>query len=160
MKKILLVCLLTISMNMQAQEVFQELRQKNRAIVENPQSNELVRQIGQFKLDALNYLIIKMQEEMPDSSAYYLDVQAYSMDQYVQFYIKKLVELNKMPQSLQEQMTKIFMDTSRQFPLFKDKDQEMVLSYYNRGECLTRFSLDTDWEKALEAIEKKMEANK
>ena len=152
MKKILLVCLLAISMNMQAQEVFQELRQKNRAIVENPQSNELVRQIGQFKLDALNYLIIKMQEEMPDSSAYYLDVQAYSMDQYVQFYIKKLVELNKM--------TKIFMDTSRQFPLFKDKDQEMVLSYYNRGECLTRFSLDTDWEKALEAIEKKMEANK
>ena len=160
MKKILIVIMLIVGMNAQAQEVYNELRKTNKAIVENPQSHGIVRTISQFKLDALNYLAIKMQEEMPDSSVYFLDRQALAMNEYVQFYIKKLVELNKMPQSLQEQMTKIFMDTSRQFPLFKDKDQEMVLSYYNRGECLTRFSLDTDWEKALEAIEKKMEANK
>ena len=91
MKKFLLVCMLTLSMSMQAQEVFNELRQKNKAIVENQQNNEVIRQISQFKLDALNYLVIKMQEEMPDSSAYYLDVQAYSMNAYVTLYIKKLV---------------------------------------------------------------------
>ena len=160
MKKILLVCMLTLSMSMQAQEVFNELRQKNKAIVENQQNNEVIRQISQFKLDALNYLVIKMQEEMPDSSAYYLDVQAYSMNAYVTLYIKKLVDLSKMPQALQEEMTRLFMETTRENPLFKDKDKDLVLSYYRRGECITRFSLDTDWEKALEIISKIMEDNK
>ena len=159
MKKILIVLMLFIGMNVQAQEVFNELRQKNKAIVENPQSNGLVRSISQFKLDALNYLVIKMQEEMPDSSAYFLDSQAIAMNEYVTFYIQKLVQYNEMPTALQEEMTKMFMETSKNHPLFKDKDKEMVLNYYNNGECLTRFSLDTDWERALEIIKKKMAKN-
>jgi hypothetical protein len=52
------------------------------------------------------------------------------------------------------------MEVSKDNPLFKDKDKEMVLSYYNSGESLTRFSLDTNWEKALEIIKKKMEKNR
>lgn len=158
MKKILLVIMLFIGMNTQAQEVFNELRQKNKAIVENQQSAGIVRAISQFKLDALNYLVIKMQEEMPDSSVYFLDRQALAMDDFVQFYIKKLVQYNEMPQALQQEMTKMFMEASTP-PLFKDKDKEMVLAYYNSGEALLRFSLDTDWEKAFAYIQKKMEKN-
>ena len=159
MKKILIVLMLFIGMSVQAQEVFNELRQKNKAIVENSQSNGLVRSISQFKLDALNYLVIKMQEEMPDSSAYFLDSQAIAMNEYVTFYIQKLVQYNEMPTALQEEMTKMFMDTSKNNPLFKDKDKEMVLNYYNNGECLIRFSLDTNWEKAFQVIKKKMAKN-
>lgn len=159
MKKILLVIMLFIGMNTQAQEVFNELRQKNKAIVENQQSAGIVRAISQFKLDALNYLVIKMQEEMPDSSVYFLDRQALAMDDFVQFYIKKLVQYNEMPQALQQEMTKMFMEASKDHPLFKDKDKEMVLAYYNSGEALLRFSLDTDWEKAFVYIQKKMEKN-
>ena len=123
MKKILLVIMLFIGMNTQAQEVFNELRQKNKAIVENQQSAGIVRAISQFKLDALNYLVIKMQEEMPDSSVYFLDRQALAMDDFVQFYIKKLVQYNEMPQALQQEMTKMFMEASKDHPLFKDKDR-------------------------------------
>ena len=148
----LLACLLMLSMSVQAQDVYTELRQKNKAIVENPQSNDLVKRISQFKLDALNYMAIKMQEDMPDSTVQFLDRQAYAMNAFVQFYIEKLIELNKMPGSLQIQMTKLFMDASYSNPLFKDKDKELTLSYYNRGDCLTRFSLDTDWPRALAAI--------
>ncbi|MBQ9229692.1 MAG: hypothetical protein IJ190_00775 [Prevotella sp.] len=160
MKKILLVLMLFIGMNAQAQEVYNELRTKNKQLVENPQTHGLVRSISQFKVDALNYLAIKMQEEMPDSSNYFLDRQAFAMNQYVTFYIQKLVQYNEMPQALQEEMTKIFMETSKDCPLFKDKDKELVLSYYNNGENITRFSLDTDWEKAYEIIQKKMEKNR
>ena len=110
MKKILIVIMLIVGMNAQAQEVYNELRKTNKAVIENPQSHGIVRSISQFKLDALNYLAIKMQEEMPDSSVYFLDRQALAMNEYVQFYIQKLVELNEMPQSLQEQMTKMFME--------------------------------------------------
>lgn len=159
MKKILTVLMLLIGMNVTAQEVYNELRQKNKTVIENPQSNDFARKISQFKVDALNYMAIKVQEEIPDSSVYFLDRQALAMNKYVTFYIQKLIELNNMPQSLQTQMTKMFMDVSRENPLFKDKDKEMVLSYYNSGESLTRFSLDTDWEKALETIEKKMKSN-
>lgn len=159
MKKILLVLMLFVGMNVQAQEVFNELRQKNKTVVENPQSSAIARGISQFKLDALNYLAIKMQEEMPDSSVYFLDNQAISMNEYVTYYIQKLVQYNEMPTALQEEMTKMFMEASRSNPLFKDKDKEMVLSYYNNGESLIRFSLDTDWEKALAYIKKKMTKN-
>lgn len=159
MRKIVIALMLFIGINAQAQEVFNELRQKNKAIVENPEANGLIRSISQFKVDALNYLAIKMQEEMPDSSVYYLDRQAFAMNNYVTFYIQKLVQYNDMPQALQEEMTKMFMDATKNHPLFKDKDKEMVLSYYNNGECLTRFSLDTDWEKAYAYIEKKMAKN-
>lgn len=160
MKKILLVLMLFIGMNAQAQEVYNELRTKNKQLVENPQTHGVVRSISQFKVDALNYLAIKMQEDMPDSTVYFLDRQAFAMNQYVTFYIQKLVQYNEMPQALQEEMTKIFMETSRECPLFKDKDKELVLSYYNNGESITRFSLDTDWEKAYEIIQKKMEKNR
>lgn len=159
MKKLLFVCMLMLSMNIQAQDVFNELRQKNKAIVENPQSNELVKKISMFKLDALNYMVIKMQEEMPDSSVTYLDRQALAMDDYVQLYIKKLVEYNELPQALQTEMTKMFMDASKDYPLFKDKEKDITLSYYNSSESLIRFSLDTDWEKALAFIEKIMAKN-
>lgn len=159
MKKIFIAWMLVFCMNAQAQEVYNELRQKNKAIVENAEVNELVRKISQFKFDALNYLAIKMQEEMPDSTVDFLDRQAYAMNAYVNFYVEKLVQLNNMPQSLQVEMTKMFMDTSYSNPLFKDKDKEMVLSYYNNAECLTRFSLDTDWPRALAAITKQMEDN-
>lgn len=159
MKKILLVLMLFVGMTVQAQEVFNELRQKNKTVVENPQSSAIARGISQFKLDALNYLAIKMQEEMPDSSVYFLDNQAISMNEYVTYYIQKLVQYNEMPKALQEEMTKMFMEASRNNPLFKDKDKEMVLSYYNNGESLIRFSLDTDWEKALAYIKKKMTKN-
>lgn len=159
MKKILLVLMLFVGMTVQAQEVFNELRQKNKTVVENPQSSAIARGISQFKLDALNYLAIKMQEEMPDSSVYFLDNQAISMNEYVTYYIQKRVQYNEMPKALQEEMTKMFMEASRNNPLFKDKDKEMVLSYYNNGESLIRFSLDTDWEKALAYIKKKMAKN-
>ena len=159
MKKILLVLMLFVGMTVQAQEVFNELRQKNKTVVENPQSSAIARGISQFKLDALNYLAIKMQEEMPDSSVYFLDNQAISMNEYVTYYIQKLVQYNEMPKALQEEMTKMFMEASRSNPLFKDKDKEMVLSYYNNGESLIRFSLDTDWENALAYIKKKMAKN-
>ncbi|MCR5711155.1 MAG: hypothetical protein K6G46_01730 [Prevotella sp.] len=159
MKKILLVLMLFVGMTVQAQEVFNELRQKNKTVVENPQSSAIARGISQFKLDALNYLAIKMQEEMPDSSVYFLDNQAISMNEYVTYYIQKLVQYNEMPKALQEEMTKMFMEASKSNPLFKDKDKEMVLSYYNNGESLIRFSLDTNWEKALAYIKKKMTKN-
>ena len=141
MKKTLIALMLFVGMNAQAQEVYNELRKSNKAVVENPNAHTLARHISQFKLD---------------STVYFLDRQAMAMDNYVQLYIKKLVEYNNLPQNMIDEMTKMFMETSKNTPLFKDKDKEMTLNYYASGESLIRFSLDCDWEKAYAIIEKKI----
>ena len=152
MKKVILFALLAIATSMQAQEAYNELRQKAKTTVNDPKTNVVVKQISQFKLDALNYMAIKMQEEMPDSSATFLDKQAIAMDNFVNFYVEKLIESTKLPNVQQVKMIKMFMDASYSNPLFNDKDTELVLSYYNSAQSMTRFSLDTDWRKAVAAI--------
>ena len=152
MKKVILFALLAIATSMQAQEAYNELRQKAKTTVNDPKTNAVVKQSSQFKLDALNYMAIKMQEEMPDSSATFLDKQAIAMDNFVNFYVEKLIESTKLPNVQQVKMIKMFMDASYSNPLFNDKDTELVLSYYNSAQSMTRFSLDTDWRKAVAAI--------
>ena len=126
MKKTLIALMLFVGMNAQAQEVYNELRKSNKAVVENPNAHTLARHISQFKLDALDYLAIKMQEDMPDSTVYFLDRQAMAMDNYVQLYIKKLVEYSNLPQNMIDEMTKMFMETSKNTPLFKETTMPAV----------------------------------
>ncbi len=152
MKKLIIIMLLIACTTAQAQQVYNELRKKAQTTVSDPQANSLVKQISQFKLDALNYLAIKMREDMPDSTVVFLDKQAMAMDNFVNFYVEKLIESTQQPNAVQVKMIKMFMDVSYSNPLFKDSDKELVLSYYNRADCLTRFSLDTDWCKAVAAI--------
>ena len=152
MKKLILLALLAIATTAQGQEAYNELRQKAKTTISNPNANAVVKQISQFKLDALNYVAMKMREVMPDSSATFLDKQAIAMDNFVNFYIEKLIESTKQPNVEQVKMIKMFMDASYSNPLFEDKDTELVLSYYNSADSMTRFSLDTDWRKAVAAI--------
>ena len=56
--------MLTCTVSSQAQQVYNELRMKARNTVDDQKANMMVRKISQFKLDALNYLAIKMREEI------------------------------------------------------------------------------------------------
>ena len=49
-----------------AQDVYNEIRNKAKAAIETTKDNDITRHINQFKVDALDYLMIKMQEQMPD----------------------------------------------------------------------------------------------
>ena len=46
----------------------------------------------------------------------------------------------------------VFRNASINYPLFNDMDKELVLSYYNNENYITRFSLDTNWVKALAVV--------
>lgn len=131
-----------------AQQVFLEIRDKAQAMANDPHSASIVKDINRFKVDALNYMVIKMREQMPDSTAHYLDQQAYALHSFLSLYMKTMLAHRNDPQKLQVTYLKLFMDASYTNPLFRDEDQELVLAYFNNGECVTRFSLDTDWCKA------------
>lgn len=151
MKKFLLslLLLLSVSTMLSAQEIFTEIRRNAQAKVNDPTAELLVRKFSMFKLDALNYLAIKMKEEFPDSSATLLDKEALSLNVFITNYTRSLIESKNMPANHQKKIIKAYMDASYSNPLFNDKDTELVLSYFNDSKSLTRFSLDTDWRRAV-----------
>jgi hypothetical protein len=151
MKKFLLSLLLFISVSttLSAQEIFTEIRRNAQAKVNDPTAELLVRKFSMFKLDALNYLAIKMKEEFPDSSATLLDKEALSLNVFITNYTRSLIESKNMPANHQKKIIRAYMDASYSNPLFNDKDTELVLSYFNDSKSITRFSLDTDWRRAV-----------
>jgi hypothetical protein len=116
--------------------------------VNDPLANPIVKKISQFKLDALDYMVIKMKEQMPDSTVTFLDKEALAMNNFITLYTQSILDNRSQPGAYQVKIIKLFMDASYSNPLFKDSDTELVLVYYNNGESLTRFSLDTDWRRA------------
>jgi hypothetical protein len=130
------------------QEVYKTLRQMAIEKIESETSAKAVKEINTFKLNALNYLAMKMREEMPDSTIEYLDKQALAMHDFVNLYTSQLVANYDKPQAEQTSVVKIFIDASLSNPLFNDSDTALTQAYVAEENSLTRFSLDTDWQRA------------
>ena len=162
MKKIILTLMLLVAMatTASAQQVYNELRQKAQEAVSNPATNGMLRQFNQFKLDALNYMGIKMREQMPDSTVSFLDRQAFALNNFLSLYMQTLLDNRQQPAAYQVKLMKIFIDASVSNPLFNDPDKELVHSYFADGNSLTRFSIDTDWRRAIIAADHELKKNK
>jgi len=158
MKKIITLILLlaTLTTTASAQKVYNELLQKAKATVSDPKTNDMNRQICQFKVDALDYMLLKMREQMPDSTVYFLDRQAYALNSFMSLYMQQLLNNRNQPAAYQVKIIKLFMDASYSNPLFFDSDKELTLAYFADGKNLTRFSLDTDWRRALIAVDSEL----
>lgn len=154
MKKFILLLTLAFATTapIMAQEVYNEIKRKVQAALDDDTTNSAVRRISQFKMDALDYMLLKMREQMPDSATYFLDRQAYDLNQFVNVYIGCVTTVASQSKEQQVEVMKLFVDASVSNPLFNDTDTELTLSYYNDDKCLTPFSLDTDWRKALAAV--------
>lgn len=154
MKRSITIILLALLLGVKAsaQKVFYEVKRGVEASLGDDTTNSVVRSINQFKKDALDYMLIKMREQMPDSSTTVLDEQALALNQFVGVYIKFLTNIHNKTKDEQVEVLKLFMDASYSNPFFHDPDTELTLGYYNNEGCLTRFSLDTDWRRAIAAV--------
>lgn len=142
-----------------AQSIYDEVKSNAQTAVQTS-SNELVKQINQFKLDALDYLLIKMREQTPDSTTAFLDKQAYALNGFVAFYIQQIVSMSNMPEAQKVKTVQLFMDASLSNPLFNDTDKELTQGYFVNPNSITRFSLDTDWRRAFAAVVAETEKQK
>ncbi len=147
---IILFCVTALSAG--AQDVYNEIRNNAIAAATAPLNNETVKHINQFKVDALDYMLIKMREQMPDSTTTFLDKQAYAMNNFINYYIRTVLAATDLPPARQVQFMQLFMDASISNPLFNDPDGELVHAYYADGNSIIRFSLDTDWRRAAAAV--------
>lgn len=143
---LILSCLSCMTMN--AQEVYNSIYEKAKESFENPSSSGIIKELNRFKLDALDYMLLKMREQMPDSSALFLDKEAYALHDFIGLYAKSLLEVRNQTKVFAVEIIKIFMDASYSNPLFDDKDLELAHTYYVDKNSMTRFSLDTDWRRA------------
>ena len=72
------------------------------------------------------------------------------MKLYLKNYAKERNEKEK------NRVRNIFRDASKNHPLNGDKDDEVVLAYYNRDDYPPQFSLDTNWIAALEEVKQEL----
>ncbi len=152
-KKILMFLALTVGLTnvAAAQGIYGKVRSNAQTAVQTANS-ELVKQINQFKLDALDYLLIKMREQTPDSTTAFLDKQAYALNGFIAFYVQQIVSMNTMTEEQKVKTVQLFMDASLSNPLFNDADKELTQGYFTNPNSITRFSLDTDWRRAYAAV--------
>ena len=149
MRKFIILIILSLSMaSVSAQNVYLEIRSSAKAIADNPSVNEMVRIINTFKVDALDYLIIKMREQMPDSTTNFLDRQAYAMNNFINYYVQTIIDSQSLPNAQVSKVISKFMDFSYSNPLFKDDDKEITEAYLNNDKSIIKFSLNTDWRRA------------
>lgn len=145
--------------------VFRQIYSKAYKTANDPKEDISVRKLAVFRVDAITYLQTKALEELTDSTRELsqeevnhinsqLDSMAFFMHDYVNLFVKEYTRAATEKQK--DRVIKMFSDASMENPLYKDPDEELVLSYYNRKDFLTRFSLDTDWVKAEEAVKEKL----
>lgn len=162
MKRLSLILLLALPAIFcaNAQNVYTQIRQKASASVYDVATAPVVRQFSRFKLDALDYLGMKMKEKMPDSTVVYLDKQALALNHFMSLYTQTLLENRTQPAAYQVKLMKLFIDASVSNPLFNDTDKELVNSYVANADSPTRFSLDTDWQRAYIAVSMELKKNR
>lgn len=133
----------------QAQEVFDTLREKASHIVNTNDVNDYNTKINYFYLTALNYM--KMKASPQDATQWkILDEQALAMQAYVSEFIGWMSRTQDA--DLRRRGIQLFIDTSAEHPFFNDKDTETTQSFVSDSDYLTPFSLDTDWVAAHAAI--------
>lgn len=133
-----------------AQDIFQQVVNTNKLIIEDPQAGGSTLAIAQFKYTAMQYLCttaIKNGGGKADGAM--LDRQAQAMNNFVTGYITELTQARESKK--QKDVMMRYWKASAHNPLFNDPDTETTRAFTTDLTSITPFSLDTDWEKADEA---------
>lgn len=150
------------------QRVFQQIYNKSFKTANDTKESMTNRKTAAFRADAVNYLSNKTLSEITDTTRHLtgeqiaslnnqLDSMAYFMYDYVNLFNK---EYNRAKtQKDKAKILKIFREVSINNPLYNDPDRQFVLSYYNREDFLTQFSLDTNWVKAVAEVKERLKNN-
>lgn len=137
-----------------AQEVFQQVVDTNKLIIEDPSASGAALSIAQFKYTAMQYLCttaIKTGGGKADGAM--LDRQAQAMNNFITGYLTELTAEKESKK--QKEVMMRYWKASADNPLFGDKDTETTRAFTTDPTSITPFSLDTNWELADKARKEK-----
>lgn len=147
------------------QRVYDQIYRSSYKVASDKSEDTEIRKIASFRVDAISYLKTKTLEALSVSDKELtgkevahlnaqLDSMAYYMYDFVNLYLKNYAKAGTDKDK--NRIKKIFRDASTNNPLYGDKDDEVVLAYYNREDYPTQFSLDTNWIAALEEVKREL----
>lgn len=153
-KKIALSILLAVGAGqLQAQELYNEVLSKAEKVVNDPKADEVSIKVNHFKSTALRYLRHMAVKDMPEVSAQFLDVQAYYLTDFLSKFFKDMAAVQNDKTKARKECIIMYVNASVGNPLFESADTETAESFIDDKDNLTPFSLNTDWEKACQAID-------
>lgn len=150
----LLCMLLTGSVNAWAQDLFREVLQSTTRQMKSVGTSLSNKKLAKFKYDALNYLQEHESIEQIDNNRNWFKQQVYFLSCFTELY-QRLVSGEKNAMS-EEELRRLFMKTSLEYPLFSDTDEERVLIFLKNEKSYTPFSLDTNWKKAYDKVKEQL----
>lgn|SRR5574344_261983 len=157
MKKIFFIITLCLAniMYAPAQEIYKEVNRMKESfdsIKNNTKQSMDVRLIATFKEDALYYLLMNSGKD-ENFTERELGKQANAMIDFVNSFLKEYTKA-ETPQD-ENRIIEKYKSISLNYSLFNDMDKDVTYAYMKNNNYLTRFSLDTDWVKALEDVRSK-----
>lgn len=151
--KFILLALLFIGAagSAKAQDVFNIVLQKAEGIVNNPKTTDFDLKVNQFKVTALRYIPTKGIKLNGSVSTDFMDIQAYYLNVFITDYF---TALKKTPAADRKKCIMKFVQATRNNPLYQDPDRESTESFVKDPGGYTPFSINVNWEKAVEELEK------
>ncbi len=155
MKKLLTAALLLLGLGQSAtaQEVYNEVLAKAEAVVNDPKSDEVSLKIAHFKSTALRYLRTTALQKNEDVTTFFLDTQAYYMSDFLGRFFADLARHQNDSETDRKATVLRYVNASVGNPLFEDVDEETAEIFIEDKGNLTPFSLNTNWEKACQALD-------
>lgn len=132
-----------------AQDVYNIIRQKAEDIVNNPRATQFDTKVNQFKLTALTYLTRKGAKN-GEMEAAVMDNQALAMNIFLTNYFK---EIRNIPEKDRMEVIKKYFKAAQANPMYEDNDRATTESFVTDPGGFTPFSINVNWEKALESLE-------
>ena len=131
-----------------AQDVYKEILRLSRETAQDQTKDLQTRRSAMFKVNALEYMLAATDEFLPDSMM--TDVvnnQAYALYDFVNTFLTVYNYCEK--ETDREETIAMFRRVSLANPRFPDTSSELTTAYLDAEGFITRFSLNTDWVRAL-----------
>lgn len=142
-----------------AQELYNEVLKQAEAVVNNPKADEVSLKINHFKSTALRYLKNTALKKMETVTVQFLDTQAYYLSEFVGNYITELVRMRNDDEKTRKARILDYVNATVNNPLFEEADTEMTESFIVDKDGLTPFSINTNWERACQALKDPKKSN-
>ncbi|MCF0194266.1 MAG: hypothetical protein HUK00_03685 [Bacteroidaceae bacterium] len=153
-RSLLIIAFAMMAMVMQAQEVYKAVILSAQEVLNDTRADDMQLKAAQFKITALNYMHRKMVEKNPDTPVRELDLQAYYMSEFLTAFMTDVYRNKDKAEQVRTNRILFYISVTKSCPMFNDPNKDETDIYITEADNITPFSLDTNWEQAVELLHK------
>lgn len=151
LRLILLLTLVCAAEKASAQDVFNIVFRTAEEVVNSDNSSDFDIKVNQFKMTTLKYYLSTGVKKNGSVMSDEMDLMAYSLNVFL---TKYLSDIRKTKDEARKECVMKYIKITRACPMYEDPDKEMTESFVSDPGGFTPFSINVNWIKALEELEK------